>query len=247
MLVVGVALLIVATAPRPAEACSCAGPRTHVSPTGEAPTNTRFIVWIPDSKLSENMSPFALRGPSGKRLDVDEKSVMAGEVRVVELVPRAALSPKTAYEVLDAANHVVGRITTTDGPRTEKVEWRGIGTSEYAKFKSSGGGSCMVSDPFIRLTLAKAIDPKAVVYFAVWVAGKDGKIDYTAAPSTYASARGGQYLVLGRTSICGTDNFTIPKGPKLKLGIKMLGDTAATSTPAEITLDVSKPVELGDW
>jgi hypothetical protein len=237
------ALLILGGSPRSADACSCSGPRAVVWPNA-GPTNAHLFVWIPEPKLTVYTSPLAVRVQGSKtRLDVDETSTMSGEMRVVEVAPRTLLTSRTTYEVVDAKDAVIDTFTTGDGPRTDKVEWKGLSKAEHGKYKNAGGGSCRMGAPFVRLGV---VDPPKDAVYAIWI-GKDGAVDYTKSPTTFATVRGNNWLIFGRASVCSIDNFPVPKKGRLTFGVKLVGDAGVKSTPGEITIDMSKPVELDGY
>ncbi|MCW5802329.1 MAG: hypothetical protein KIT31_08080 [Deltaproteobacteria bacterium] len=242
---IAVAALCTAAAPRPADACSCIGPRTYVLPNGAvAGTNTHLFVFIPESRFGENMSPFALRLKGTKvRIDVDEKSSVSATQRIVEIIPRAVLKAKADYELVDAANNVVAAFLTGDRPDPAPGAWKGVARAEYLRHKHAGGGSCRTGSPFVRVTLAESAGEAGQLY-GVWVAGSDGKIDYTVPPATYDFI-GGAELELGTTSICSSRSFEIPKRDSMKLGLRRVSLSGVASAPSEVTVDLRRPTEIG--
>jgi hypothetical protein len=237
---------------RPANACSCKSPGVKVFPESaeEAPTDTH--VWLFDQTLSLAEEGVALSGPDGE-IEVERRSLVSGKVRVIELIPKKPLAPKTKYSVaytLKGENRKAA-LSTGAGPDAKSPLFDGVEKTFYVK-RPKVCCDCSTGDPFIDLKLKAASDdntPGETMLYAIWLPGEDGQIDYSAPPTAYAVAYPawsdaaflGSYLTLGHPSICSADNFTLPKsGRKLRLGVAAIDRAGNASAGHEATISFGK-------
>ena len=177
-------------------------------------------------------------------MTVDYRKLGSAAVTVMEMTPKGKLSPNTEYEIVRMdgdAPAPIGTFTTGKRELTGAPAWKGIGKAHYYK-DVPVCCICNTADPYAQIELAEKIaDDKLDQYrVAIWMAGRDGKIDYKKPPVTYDDA--GATLWLGHPSTCSPANFTFPKQKALKLGFKLVDLAGNASTPSEITLDTTKPI-----
>jgi len=178
---------------------------------------------------------------------IDRRDVQAGLFTVAELVPKQPLRAKTAYEVVDDAGAKVLELTTTADPDTKAPAWSGVQKARYVRHL---GACCMCHTglPHVRVQTGAYSDDHGTdeVVFAVWIAGPGGKIDYKQPPATYVLPSKNE-LVLGNPSTCGRDNFGLPDGKKLRIGVRPVDLAGNVGTASEIEIDLSKqPKEIPD-
>lgn len=247
-LALAIAALAAVIAPAaPAAACSCAMPSIRISPRGAgAPINATVMAWLPHGGYGAfDKVTLSLREKrSGAPVAVAYRSAGSADVGVVELVPRHALRPNTSYEVIaahDAALDVVGTFTTGGARATTAPAWKGVVKAGY--FRAVPRCClCMTRDPYLELRLTAddhqplARSLAAIPRYAIWVADRNGKLDYSRPPVTYL-AGGTAWLSLGHPSTCSPDNFTIPHRKALKLGIRPVDLAGNLGAPSELVLD----------
>jgi hypothetical protein len=238
------ALLAITLAPERADACSCGRARMYVSPSKDvpAPVNTTVMVWIPDYAGPARSVSLSLREQvSGDPVTVTYKTSGVSAVSVVELVPSAPLKSAVVYEVVSSKQgtlEVVGEFTTGSHTLAKPPAWSGVKKSGFYKGERMCC-TCVSGDAYAEIEVGDPGPAWAERRFAIWVAGKDGKVDYTKPPVTYQP--GEPTIILGHPSTCGAEDFTFPKTKALRLGLKVI-DLAGNVGPAsELVLDTTKP------
>jgi len=241
--VVAVILAILVRAEE-AGACSCIGPHVVFSPSStDAPVNSTIVIWLPEAKPS---TTFSLRKQTGDAVPVDYRTMGSGGMGVIELVPRSKLEPRTEYEIMEVAGSdppkSVGRFETGTRVLAGRPAFAGFAKSGYYKAVPVCC-MCRTADPYAELEIKDPMpeDKSGDFRVAVWIAGADGKIDYSRTPTTYTQADSSIWL--GHPSICSPANFSFPKSRALKLGFKLVDVAGNASTPTEVTLDTTKPVK----
>ncbi|HWO24197.1 MAG TPA: hypothetical protein VNO30_35885 [Kofleriaceae bacterium] len=231
--------------PAPADACSCMRRSVRAAIDKTAPTNTRVMLWFSDGA---SRTAFTLREAGGTRaIAVERKDVTAASYKIAELVPKQPLRGKTAYEVVDGAGDKVLEFTTTAGGDTKAPEWKGIQEASYVKQP----GACCVCNtgtPYVIVDTGAVSDDHGHegIVFAVWSAAAGGKIDYTKPPTTYVRPWETE-IALGHPSICGRNNFDLPDGKKLRIGVRPVDLAGNIGVASEIEIDLSrKPNEIPD-
>ncbi len=243
------AIMIVARA-EDAHACSCGMPRISISPEGaDAPINSTVVVWIPSyvSKGAE-VSLSLRKKSSGDPVTVDYRNLGSAATTVIELMPKAKLSPNTEYEIVRMegdAPTVAGSFITGTREMSGAPAWKGVAKASYFKAVPVCC-MCMTADPYAEIEFADKLDDKKAKQYrvAIWMAGSDGKIDYKKSPVTYDDAGG--TLWLGHPSTCAPANFAFPKQKALRLGVKLVDLAGNASTASEFVLDTTKPVRPKD-
>jgi len=228
-----------------AGACSCGRPRIALSPEGnDAPVNSTVVVWVPANEGNLSTLTFSLRHKQGgKVVPVDYRSMGAADIGVVEMIPRARLDADTTYEVAvvrgtdppsAVGEFTTGRRTLTKAPVARKLLKAGY-------FKAVPVCCmCQTGDPYAEIEFEEASsrEPKTS-RVAVWIAGADGKIDYTKPPVTIETIESN--LWLGHPSSCSPADFVFPRRKALRLGFKFV-DLAGHASPAQdIVLDTTRP------
>lgn len=235
---------IAAVRPAPAEACSCDDQRVRAAIEKTAPTNTHVMPWFADGVYK--MAPaFTLREASGTQaIAFDRHDVKAGSFTVAELVPKQALRAKTAYEIVDRGGAYVLEFTTTAGNDTKAPEWKGTRAASYVR-QPAACCMCHTGNPYVRVDTGAFSDDhgKDTVVFAVWIADAGGKIDYKQPPATYVQPWKAE-LALGHPSICGSNNFDLPAGKTLRIGVRPVDLAGNVGTASELKIDLSRKPKL---
>lgn len=243
LVIVAVALMLRAET---VHACSCGAPQIEISPSGaDAPTNATVVVWVPDYLTRGSDLILSLRKKaSGEILTVDFRKLGAASVTVMEMLPKAKLTPNTEYEVVQLdgdVSRVVGSFTTGMREVTGTPAWKGVAKASYFKAVPVCC-ACMTADPYAELELADKPGKDAASYrVGIWMAGGDGKIDYRKPPVTYESLTA--TLWLGHPSTCGPANFSFPRSRRLKLGLRLVDLAGHASAPSEVELDTTRPIK----
>jgi hypothetical protein len=239
--------LLAALRPSPAEACSC--DRLSVGTVIEktAPTNTHVLLWSPND-VHKKAPVFTLREAGGTRaIAIDRHDVKASAFTIIALVPKQALRAKATYEVFDNTGYRVLELTTTAGKDTKAPTWKGIQRASYVKQP----GQCCVCNtgtPYVTVDVGAVSDDHgaSTVVFGVWTAGADGKIDYKRPPTTFVQPWQTE-LSLGHPSTCSVNNFDLPIGKRLRIGLRPVDLAGNVGTASEIELDLSKkPKPIAD-
>ena len=225
-----------------ARACSCGGPHVrYLTPdrVDDAPINTRVRFEVPIHSGPGGTARHVLRVPgSTAEIAVAEQRFAGGGVEVVELTPRAPLSPSTQYEVavIDPAEHpgtlVFGTFRTGTTADTTAPTFKQGGAAEAHRNVRFGGGDCSIRGPWIDVNGLEAADPSrpnAQILWGVWPRGPSGKIDPSKPPATVVQPWRG-VLTIGRRSLCDPRDFPLPDAGVLTFGIAPL-DEAGNAGP----------------
>jgi hypothetical protein len=233
------------SAPRPAHALSCAGPRITMSPAADvaAPLNVRVVITIPlrtgliqkPQELSLVRVDLRERAEPKKSVAVRRNDLGAGEQRQIELVPLAPLKPDVAYEVMLGRPDVSGTPPVVAGAFRTGQEadeaapvWNGVTRATIAPRTRGHWGP---SGPTASFHFAAAGDestPNEHLRFGVWLPDAAGRFDYNQPPATYTTAHGGDFFLSGG-SPCGWATFKFPI--VTRLGVRVL-DLAGNMGPA---------------
>jgi hypothetical protein len=81
---------------------------------------------------------------------------------------------------------------------------------------------------------------KHAVVFAVWTAAAGDKIDYQRPPTTYVRPWQTE-VALGHPSTCGHNNFDLPAGKQLRIGVRPVDLAGNVGLVSELDVDLSKP------
>jgi hypothetical protein len=233
--------LLAGIRPASADACSCGRKRVWTAIREAAPTNTRVLLWFSGGAY-QTKPVFTLReAGSTQPIVVDRHDVKTGSSIVAELVPKQALRAKTAYEVVDGDGGKVLEFTTTAGQDTKAPEWKGLQEASYGK-QPGMSDMCNTGDPHVRADISALSDDhgKDAVVFAVWTADTGAKIDYTRPPATYVRPWRTAFT-LGYPSFCRSNNFDLPVGNTLRIGVRPVDLAGNVGVASEIEIDLSKP------
>lgn len=241
LILVAMVVAVIARAEQ-AHACSCAMPQIELSPRGtDAPINSTIVVWVPSYVSRGGELNLSVRKKAGDTIIVDYKKLGSASVTVVEMVPKAKLTPSTEYEIVRLEGdvpEVVGSFTTGAKELTAAPAWKGVKSAQYLK-DTAVCCVCNTSDPYAMIELASDDKAATQLRIGIWMAGSDGKIDYKKPPVTYEQF--GQSFSLGHPSTCSPANFLFPKTKALRLGFKLVDLAGNTSTASEYVLDTTKP------
>jgi len=128
-------------------------------------------------------------------IETDERTLGAGELEIVELIPKQPLPAKTKHEVVVTAagkDTVLGEFTTGDGADEKEPTWNGILRATFVR-AAAVCCNCTTGDPYAVLALGEVSDDHtsaSSLQYAIFAPDAQGSYDYDAAPLTYVRAWG---------------------------------------------------------
>jgi hypothetical protein len=215
-------LLSAALISAPIRADACVGeartPVVYPRASDIAATNTH--VWI---FLQDDWSP-----PKGKIMGLDKVHVTigaektepvirrdfgSGNIRVIELIPRAPLKPRTRYDVdLSLGDEHIWsqRFATGEAPDAAPPRWSGVSKVSVKSTSARQAQFCNrcpePGRPWIEIELERPSDdttPETEILYAVWLPDKQGHLDDSKPATTYLEPLPRGRLVLGINDDCG--------------------------------------------
>jgi hypothetical protein len=248
LIAVGCATLL---SPSTADACTCKRPVIEVWPlsTAALPLNAQIrITWSEGQQGSPSGDGAAITLVTSKGAEVatHRKSWISGAVHTLVLTPKKALAPQSDYLVKmpgTADRGVLDRFTTGTTSDDSPPTWKGIAETRYVD-EPARCCNCSSGKPYAVIeiaedSLALRDDQTAAedLVFGVWPAR--GPVDSTTllaiAPAWSGTIR------LGEWSTCAPRNFTLPAARPARFRIAPIDLAGNVGTPAEITIDPSKP------
>jgi hypothetical protein len=248
LLLLGIAASAVLPEPE-SHACSCVGPQlSFLSPAhaDDAPLNVHVRLEAPSSGLSARA--LVLRVHDGPTVATQVRTTPGPSVTIAELVPTAALSPLTRYEVatVDTTKHpstiVIGTFQTGTSTDTRPPRLERVGRPRTTINTQFGGGDCSIQGPWITVGGIVASDPDrpgAQLAYGVWQADKGGKLDTTRPPDALVFPRQKDTIAIGQTSLCDVHAFTFDSAV-VSLAIAAIDESGNASPPVRLRADVTR-------
>ncbi len=195
-------------------------------------------------------------GKTRSTIAVDQRESISGISTTIELVPKAPLSPKTAYEVWSDDRHgrsrprILGAFTTGTLSDTVVPVWTGLTTAALHHPPPRRPGVIVLTDecgaPKITLETTEptgggpSLGPLRA---AIWIVGAKETLDYTKPPRVYESITTEQARIgssprtkieIGSTEPDFDDlGLSIDGGP-LRVGVKIVDLAGHMSAPSEL-------------
>ena len=167
----------------------------------------------------------------------------SGAVTWLELTPKAALAPRTKYQVLAPGGQrmggVAGVFTTGEAADSAPPVWKGTLAATYRK-DVARGGMCATGEPYLKLQVGTTADPSVdakAPMFAVWMVVGTKRPDTRKPPLILVEATADGNAWLGPASICGASDLTLPPGSgPITLGVAALDTAGNRTVPRFVTV-----------
>jgi hypothetical protein len=195
--------------------------------------------------------------------------------RIIELVPVQPLDPEQSFHIVittparpgkiggrgasarQNTSRFVSEFTTGGSLDQQPPTWAGITSAQIARrrfFVVHQGNKTIRAmdsgrnDPWLVVNAPQARDdasPGAQLAYAIWIAGPQGRVDYTRPPVSFLAWRDGRILA-GRdeafsdSDMCDIPSFPFPDVSKpLRIGIRAIDPAGNASAPSETVLSPS--------
>jgi hypothetical protein len=182
----------------------------------------------------------------GTTVAVRRKSWTSGTLHTLLLIPKKPLAPTSGYLVMMAGNKkrpVLAGFTAGTSTDDLPPTWNGVIGTRYI-VERSGGGDCRSGVPYVLVDFADGSSavkddqtPATDVAFAVWPA--TGPLDNETLIAIVPSA--GSLTMLGENTFCAPSNFALQSTTATKFRMAPIDNAGNIGTPAEITIDPTKP------
>jgi hypothetical protein len=238
---------------RPADACSCMGPRAWVF--GEVdnkvtiPRNGQIrVTWPADGvKLDDTTFSLVLDANGGPLVVLDHKTITAGAANIAVVWPKAPLLAGATYHLMVAEtkhgkpSELVQVVTTKDVDSTRPT-WKGVTASYFLKYEPQCC-MCQTGGPEIDLDVDARDDVTGEDQLVYGVWSGDTPFDPKAPMLTLSPAYRGR-VAIGSMSICSPANFDVPgKAKSIKLHVAPIDLAGNIGVPSSVTVDLAKPVK----
>jgi hypothetical protein len=261
--VVAPALLV--ALPHAARAICGQPPPAVVSPhRGDtAPLNANVVMTMPsDWRAKSALTIKTAPAPGKPRVAVaaKERAWVTVTVERVELVPEAALSPSTAYEVWNARGEILGAFRTGTTADTTAPTWGGLKSGHTYRITpiSNVGGHKVITidmecgegllDLFMDAYAEDDQTPASSVRYALWAAAPPRAIDYTTPPLGWLTISPEQqklamrpgtppsYMLDYGTTESYSNDVVLPAIRPLKVGVRAIDLAGNATAPSELTV-----------